>query len=142
MPTYRVRANGREYSASVVDRPGGGATVTIDGESFEVESVALASSSPSAPTAAPQVIAQGPAPGAGAPVALAAPGAVVAPIPGKIIAVKVKVGDTVRAHQVLAVLEAMKMENNVPSPTDGTVKEIAVSEGSEVSTGQTLMVIE
>jgi biotin carboxyl carrier protein len=146
MATYRVKSNGREFSATVVDKPGGGATVTIDGQSFEVESVG----------AAPAAMAPNPGP---APVASAAPrparaapqpaasasavnGAIVAPIPGKIIALKVGVGEAVTVDQVVAILEAMKMENNVPSPMSGTVKEIAVSEGSEVSTGQTLMVIE
>jgi biotin carboxyl carrier protein len=72
----------------------------------------------------------------------AAGGSVVAPISGKILAIKVEVGDQVAAGQVVLILEAMKMENNVHTPTDGVVKEIAVSEGSEVADGALLMVIE
>ena len=146
MATYRVKSNGREFSATVVDKPGGGATVTIEGQSFEVESVgsgpAVVASNPgpvpvSRAASRPASVAPQPAASGSA-----VNGAIVAPIPGKIIAVKVAVGDAVTVDQVVAILEAMKMENNVPSPISGTVKEIAVSEGSEVSTGQTLMVIE
>ena len=140
MATYRIKSNEREYTANVVDRPGGAATVTIDGQSFEVAPadappVALASPA-SAPVPAPR------APAASQPAATAAPGEIVAPIPGKILSLKVKVGDAVNTNDIVLILEAMKMENNIPSPLSGTVVEIAVSEGAEVSTGQTLMRIE
>ena len=143
MATYRIKSNEREYTASVVDRPGGGATVTIDGQSFEVEVAAVggAAVAPATPRPAAPVPAVS-APRAPQAPSMAAPGEIVAPIPGKILSLKVKVGDAVSANDVLLVLEAMKMENNVPSPLSGTVKEIAVSEGAEVSTGQMLMRIE
>lgn len=73
--------------------------------------------------------------------AAAGSGAVTAPIPGKILLITVKVGDTVAAGQVLAVIEAMKMENNITSPIDGTVREIAVSKDADVGTGDLIMVI-
>ena len=69
------------------------------------------------------------------------PGAIVAPIPGKVVAINVSVGDIVTANQVVLKLEAMKMENDIATPSGGTVKEIAVSEGAEATAGQLLMVI-
>lgn len=68
-------------------------------------------------------------------------GAVVAPMTGKIVSVKVKKGDVVKEKQVLCVIEAMKMENEIAASKAGTVKEVNVSEGSSVSEGETLFVI-
>ena len=64
-----------------------------------------------------------------------------APIPGKVVSIHVKVGDSVSANQVVIKLEAMKMENDIASPVSGTVTEIAVSEGTEAAGGQLLMLI-
>jgi biotin carboxyl carrier protein len=61
------------------------------------------------------------------------------PLPGKVVAVKVKAGSTVKKGQVLVVLEAMKMENEIVAPRDGTVKEVYVSEGASVNVGQPLV---
>jgi biotin carboxyl carrier protein len=69
-------------------------------------------------------------------------GGVTAQIAGRVITVKVKVGDTVAKGDVLLLLEAMKMENEIKSPTDGIVKDIPVSEGDRVSEGQVLVVVE
>ncbi|MFH0731185.1 MAG: biotin/lipoyl-containing protein [Pseudomonadota bacterium] len=68
-------------------------------------------------------------------------GTVTAPIPGKILTIMVKVGDTVKAGQVLAVIEAMKMENNIISPMDGTIKNISVAKDDDVGTGDVIMVV-
>lgn len=68
-------------------------------------------------------------------------GTVAAPIPGVIIDIKVKIGDTVHAGQVVATMEAMKMENNLTTPVAGTVREIKVAKGAEVATGDVVMVI-
>jgi biotin carboxyl carrier protein len=69
-------------------------------------------------------------------------GAVLAPMPGKIMSVKVKVGDTVAANQVVCVLEAMKMENEVQTEVAGKVKEVRVRAGEMVEGGQPLIVVE
>jgi len=69
-------------------------------------------------------------------------GAVVAPIPGLILQIKVKVGDAVSAGQVVATMEAMKMENNISSNISGTVTSIRAGEGSQVTTGDVIMLIE
>lgn len=69
-------------------------------------------------------------------------GAVLSPMPGKIMSVKVKVGDVVSANQVVCVLEAMKMENEVQTEVAGKVKEVRVRAGETVEGGQVLIVVE
>ncbi len=69
-------------------------------------------------------------------------GGIRAAIAGRILAVRVKVGESVARGDVLLLLEAMKMENEVKATSDGTVKEILVTEGVRVSEGETLVVIE
>ena len=81
-----------------------------------------------------------------APAAVAAPVAgdgekVLAPMPGTVLGVKVNVGDAVKAGDVVVVLEAMKMENDIVAPCDGTVKQILVQKTSTVNTDDVLAVI-
>ena len=59
----------------------------------------------------------------------------------QILDVKVKVGDTVKAGTVLCVLEAMKMENEIPAPKDGKVAQVVVTKGATVGAGDTLVVL-
>jgi glutaconyl-CoA decarboxylase len=66
---------------------------------------------------------------------------VTSPMPGTILKVNVNVGDAVKAGQVLMVLEAMKMENEIPSPRDGKVAQLLVSKGSTVDTGAPLLTL-
>jgi biotin carboxyl carrier protein len=68
-------------------------------------------------------------------------GAVTAPMAGKIVAIKVKKGDSVKAGTVLCVLEAMKMENEIVAPKTGTVHEISISEGATINEGDILIII-
>jgi glutaconyl-CoA/methylmalonyl-CoA decarboxylase subunit gamma len=65
-----------------------------------------------------------------------------APMPGKILSVKVKVGDAVKEDDELCILEAMKMENPILAPVSGKVVEMRVTANSMVETGQTIAVIE
>ena len=76
-----------------------------------------------------------------APKKVQAAGDIVAPIPGRIMEIKVKVGDTVAKGQTVATMEAMKMENNIASTMDGFVQEIRVQKDSEVATGEIIMII-
>ncbi len=92
-----------------------------------------------APVAAAPAAAPAPAP---APVAAAAGEKVNSPMPGTILNVLVKAGDTVTEGQNLMVLEAMKMENEILSPKAGKVAQVAVTKGSTVATGDLLAVIE
>jgi propionyl-CoA carboxylase alpha chain len=69
-------------------------------------------------------------------------GAVAAPMPGQVLEIRVAVGDRVEAGQIVAVLEAMKMENHLAAPDDGVVTEVRVAEGDQVTKDVLLMVIE
>lgn len=64
-----------------------------------------------------------------------------APMPGTILDIKVKVGDKVKKNDVLLILEAMKMENEIVAETDGTITSVLVSKGDMVSSGDTLLTI-
>jgi len=75
------------------------------------------------------------------PTKAAAEGAVVAPMAGKIVSVKVKKGDAVKMGAVLCVLEAMKMENEITAPKSGVVEQIVVHEGKAVNEGEVLVVL-
>jgi len=83
-----------------------------------------------------------PAKRAASPKQATAEGAVTAPMTGKIVSVKVKKGDAVKANQVLCVIEAMKMENELKTTLAGTVKSIAVIAGQSVEKGELLLEIE
>lgn len=118
--------------------------ISFEGKSYDVE-VEVLDNNQIAPVAAASV-APAPAPVA-APVAAPAPAApaggtpVPSPMMGIVFKLKVKVGDKVAKNQEVAVLEAMKMENSIISPCDGTVASIAVKEQESVSEGQVLMTI-
>lgn len=65
-----------------------------------------------------------------------------APMPAKVIKVKCKAGESVRKGEILIILEAMKMENEIRSPADGVIKEVMVEEGANVSHDETMIVFE
>ncbi|MHB8585995.1 MAG: biotin/lipoyl-containing protein [Thermoplasmatota archaeon] len=74
--------------------------------------------------------------------AAGAQGRVKPPMPGKVIAVRVKPGDTVKAGETLLVLEAMKMQNEISAPVAGTVKEVKAKPGQAVESKDVLVIIE
>ena len=125
--------------------------ITLNDRTYEVE-VELAEAmllseyaalAPAAPAAASAAPAAAPvAAPAAAPAAVTGAGeAVNAPMPGTILKVNVNNGDTVKEGQVLVVLEAMKMENEIMAPKSGTVNQVLVSRGASVDTGAPLVVI-
>lgn len=122
--------------------------VTLNGKNYEVEvneteavvtNISDAVYAP-APVAAP---AAAPAPEAApAPQAVSASGTqIVAPMPGSIININVSAGQAVKAGDVLIILEAMKMENDITAPCDGVVKQVVTSKGATVNTDDILLVI-
>ena len=154
---YQYTVKGVDYEVEIQDIEGNIANVTVNGIPFEVEmkqpvkagkqkvklseerkaeeseerkvkseesnsSSASAASTSSAPTA-----------GAGKPV--------VAPLPGTINEIKVKVGDKVNAGDTVVILEAMKMQNNIEAETSGTITSINVNKGDAVMEGDTLVTI-
>ncbi|MBE6530805.1 MAG: biotin/lipoyl-binding protein [Ruminococcaceae bacterium] len=115
--------------------------ITVNGVTYTVEVEEVASAA--AATTAPQsVAAQKPAAPAApkaAPKASAGAVSVKAPMPGNIIKVNVKAGDSVKRGDVLVVLEAMKMENDVCAPEDGVVASVEVAQGATVETDAVLV---
>ena len=130
---YRITLNDRVYEVEV-ER--GVAQVT---DEYDYVAPAAPVAAAPAPVAVP-VAAPAAAPAA-APVAAAAGEKLNAPMPGTILNVLVKVGDTVTEGQNLMVLEAMKMENEMLAPKAGKVVQIAVTKGQSVATGDLLAVI-
>ena len=146
MKSYKFRINGNEYNVDINSVEGNIADVTVNGASYQVEmenapapvqkpaqapAAAVASTGSATPTTpAPKAAAQA---GAGKPVT--------SPLPGVIIEVSVKEGQTVKAGQKVAVLEAMKMENEIQAPADGTVTAILVNKGDSVLEGAEIVKI-
>ena len=128
---YKITLNGRTYEVEVE----AGKAMLLD----EYEAIAPAPVA-AAPAAAP-VAAAAPAAAPAAPAVTGAGEAVTAPMPGNILKVNVNVGDKVKEGQVLVVLEAMKMENEIMAPHDATVAQVVVSKGSTVDTGAPLVVL-
>lgn len=127
MKGYRITVNGNVYDVQVEELNGSGA----------------ATSAPvtAAPSAA-QVQTSAPTPAAPAPVSTPTEGTGVnAPMPGNILDIKVSVGDKVAANQVVAVLEAMKMENDIVTPVAGTVASVNVTKGQAVNSGDVLITV-
>ena len=115
-------------------------TITVNGNVYEVtveEGFTGAASAPKAAAPAPKA-APAAAPKAAAPAGAAGAVAVTAPMPGKILGVKASAGQAVKRGQVLLILEAMKMENEIVAPQDGTVATINVAVGDSVEPGATL----
>ena len=114
---YKVTLNGRTYEVEVE----AGKAMLLD------EYEAIAPAAPAAPAAAP--------------VAAGAGDTVSAPMPGTVLKVNVTVGQKVKAGDVLCVLEAMKMENEIKAPKDGKVVQILAAKGANVDTGAALVVL-
>ena len=151
MKKYSFKINGNQYEVKIddINEASTLAHVTVNGTKYDVEIEGGKATGTKKPAVAPAPAATGLSvtpkpPIASKPVAApAATGAkVTCPLPGTVIAINVKEGDTVAAGQTLLVLEAMKMENNIDAERGGVVKQILVAAGATVMEGDVLIVIE
>ena len=149
---YQYTVKGVDYEVEIQDIEGNIANVTVNGIPFEVEmkqpvkagkqKVKLSGEQKvSAPTATPTATATPAATTTAQPAASASGKPVVAPLPGTINEIKVKVGDKVNAGDTVVILEAMKMQNNIEAETSGTITSINVNKGDAVMEGDTLVTI-
>ncbi len=167
MRKYEVAINNKQYSVVVKKYTGQDAEMEINGKTYHVKLDApivsdqvgapqaqqvpvqpvqpVQAPQPVQPVAAPQPQVQQPVQPAPQPTAApvsAGAEMIKAPIPGSILDILVKVGDTVSENQTVFKMEAMKMENDINTTTSGTVKAINVAVGDAVNQGQDLMIIE
>jgi len=142
MKKFKISVNSNWYEVEIKDLDESPISVLVDGELYEVElgpeipdteAVERAREEPGVLVSEPVLEVSRPA---------AAEGEVIAPLPGKILAVNVEVGDRVQYKDVLCTLEAMKMENEIMTAAEGIVKEVRVAKGQDVLYGDVLIVIE
>ena len=142
MSTYKFKISGKEYNVTIGSIENKIANVNVNGKDYEVE---LENEIASAPAAAPVAAAPAPAASAAPAAAPAKPAGtgtkVTSPLPGVIIEVSVKEGQAVKAGQKVAVIEAMKMENEIAATQDGTVTAIHVAKGDSVLEGADVVTI-
>jgi biotin carboxyl carrier protein len=149
MNKYQYKVQGVDYDVEIEEVEGNVAKVNVNGIRFDVElkqpinptstlkKVHVEAPKPVArPTVEPAV-----APAAEKPMAAGTGSPVKAPLPGTITEVKVNIGDTVKQGDVVLVLEAMKMQNNIESEYEGTVTSITIKQGESVMEGAVLMTI-
>ena len=125
---YRVDVNDKVYDVTVTSRAGNEITFSVNDESYRTRVTPYLDSSSSKQANSTST---GPS-----------NGKIVAPMPGIVVQILVNTGDTVSAGQTVAVIEAMKMENNIVTGSDGVVTDIAVASGEEVDSGQLLLSVE
>lgn len=150
MKEYKIKINGNEYAVSISNVEDNTALVNVNGTEYEVEVEGMnapkVSKTPrivqqptvAATTESHPATARTTSPASTASVAA---GNIKSPLPGVVLDVMVHVGDAVKTGQRLMILEAMKMENNIDSDRDGTVKEIKARKGDSVLEGDVLITI-
>lgn len=144
MKEFKFTINGSQYSVNINNVEGNIADLEVNGTPYKVEidkelkqdktpKLVRPAAVPS--TDAHPSVAKTQSPG------VATAGAIKSPLPGVVLELAVKVGDHVKMGQKLLVLEAMKMENNIDSDKEGTIREIKVDKGSSVLEGDVLIII-
>lgn len=142
MGTYKLNINGNDYVVDVQSVAGQTAKVNVNGVDYDVRIEGEAAAPAPAPVQAAPQPAAAPAARETAPAAAPAGGkTVTSPLPGVIISVDVAAGQAVKKGQKLAVLEAMKMENEILSSVDGTVTKVFVQKGDSVLEGANIVSI-
>ena len=142
MRKFKISVNGNWHEVEIRGLDESPISVLVDGELYKVE---LGPEIPDTKVAErvreePEVLVWEPALEVSKPTV--AEGEVIAPMPGKILAVNVEVGDWVQYKDVLCILEAMKMENEIMTPGKGVVKEVRVAKGQDVLYGDVLFIID
>lgn len=132
MKKFKVTVNGKAYEVEVEEMGGAPAAAPAP-----QAAAAPAQAAPAVPAPAPAAT---PAPAVGGPIPEGAI-TVKAPMPGKISALKAEAGKAVKRGDIILVLEAMKMQNDITATADGTLHEIRVNPGDNVKTGDVLAVI-
>ena len=144
MKEYKFKINGKDYQVTIGETEGKMLSVNVNGADYQVELENAPAAAPAAPAASAPA-ASTPAPAAAAPAAPQAPAGagekVNSPLPGVIVEVSVKEGQTVTSGQKVAVLEAMKMENEISAPKDGTITAIHVNKGDSILEGAPIVTI-
>jgi glutaconyl-CoA/methylmalonyl-CoA decarboxylase subunit gamma len=148
---YKINVDNTDFVVEVGEITGEMAQVTVNGKSYKViigdydnsESsvVPLPVQTSAQEPVIPPVSAKQDVPAPAARTAPAEAGSILAPIPGLILDIMVKVGDRVEAGDTVIIMEAMKMENNIVTDITGTVREINVQKGAQVNTGELIMII-
>ena len=151
MKSYQYKVQGVDYEVEIEEVEGNIAKVNVNGIPFEVELQQPINAAKHPTIVKPKVEAPKPAaaaapvaaaPAAAAPAAAAGAGnPVKAPLPGTVTTINVKVGDTVAVGDVVLVLEAMKMQNNIEAEYAGTVTSVVVNPGDSVMEGAVLLTI-
>mgnify|MGYP001079965668 CR=1 FL=1 len=138
MKEYKYKINGNVYKVAIGDIEDNIAHVEVNGTPYkvEMEKAPKAVVKPVAAPAAPATPVVKPA------AASTGKSGVKSPLPGVILDIKVNVGDTVKKGQVIIILEAMKMENNINADKDGKITAINVNKGDSVLEGTDLVIIE
>ncbi|SYZ80146.1 biotin/lipoyl-containing protein [Trichococcus shcherbakoviae] len=127
---FRIKINEKEYMVEMEEF--GAPAIAV----APVQAVAVQAAPVAAPIAAPTAPAPAPVVGSGE------GDPITAPMPGKILDIKVNVGDVVAENQVLAVLEAMKLENEIVAPRAGTITAVIATKGAPIDVGQTIVIIQ
>jgi biotin carboxyl carrier protein len=150
MKNYNLKINDNEYNVQLdkLDHLSKQARVIVNGTEYIVEVEGIKPQPTKKPQVAAATYSAAPAtaaPAAAAPVAPKAASAagskITSPLPGTVLSINVAVGDNVTAGQTVAVLEAMKMENNIAADKAGVVKEICVNKGASVMEGDALIIL-
>lgn len=144
MSNYKFKIFGKEYNVTIGSIEDKIAKVNVNGKDYEVELENQPAAAPAVAAAPVAAAAQAAPAAAAAPAAKPAAGAgvkVTSPLPGVIIEVSVKEGQAVKAGQKVAVIEAMKMENEIAATQDGTISAIHVNKGDSVLEGADIVSI-
>jgi biotin carboxyl carrier protein len=147
MKEYKFKINGKDYAVTIGEAEGRMLSVNVNGADYQVElenapaAPSVAAAGGTSASANKKADATAEVPAASAPKAAGAGVTIKSPLPGIIISIDVKEGQAVKRGQKLAVIEAMKMENDILSEADGTVTAIHARKGDSVLEGADIVTI-